>query len=1459
MSPHDDTHDSSEGLDELGRLVDRAAAGEDAEALLQGKGQKDVVRGLEALRGALEVRPDEVDAVLDEETVVPDVSGITPELPEDFELLGELGRGGMGVVYRARQRSLDRTVAIKVLAPGELLFGHALKRFHREAKTLAKLRHPHIVSVHEVGTTAGRLWFSMDFVAGESLDERLEKRPLSPSQTVRLMKQVVGAVAYVHSHGVIHRDLKPANILLDEAGDAFVTDFGLALEVDAEASLTQTGQVLGTPAWMAPEQARGKSEAIGEGTDIYGLGALMYACLCGKAPIEGANAVEQVMAVLRGDQVPLRKRNPHLPPDLIRIAEKALAVKPEHRYGSARAMLEDLERFEAGKAVRAQPPAPTYRIGRALARHRTLLLGLAVGVVLGIGALLALGADRDRDESERLLALGTSMLVDEDFRAAERVADDVEVRLGDPAGDDRAERLFARARLLKSRALIGQDKLKEADAVLADAHERMHDATPTSWEGAPFVLLERAALSHLLGQRTHVHDFRFKARHFAEARLREMRGGLQADRARVDALLIEERPAFLDRPRHPLHALSQRWLQVRVPSAASSLERDALWPHLETNPQAHVGAIHAVWVGEVEAGRLLKTRGVNGLRDLSDTLLDSVATDTSWPDVVRRSAALILAVRWGAANAFVPPGALSIPANADVDVKALVGNVRTQRSTKGVSRWRFGMASAVDQWRELEEAIDGGADVRALAMRRRILRSWVTWYLGEVQSPSAAIDRAGEIENEGVEASLLRRFAKQSGEDATTEALIRTLGTTENLATAGNAYHLLSIRNPNRNVGLAVGREGRERLVSAWREAAQPLPSRTRVRFALLQQRGTGWEVVTEREASVGPSERRGFRLRYEIPADYRGRPEMRVPATPMFREPLPHGFSFSATVSLTHAHEGPAIELGAPAVEMRSTGYVLETAEVGPRIRPLGRVALLAPRYRGLNGRDVVLLMYATADENERLPKTVAEWRMRLAADVATVSFGTGTHKLIPADPEQHAWSPRIGLRPRDRELLTVAATLGLPRDDTTLQTVEAAWLPHARSFGVHVGSMLRIARLMSGDAAALRIERPPSTDFQAYLRSKHLQQFLDVEPSELILQQGWAWWRLAREAQDEKIRAYAFRRVELSRPRQELSYVILRAHAEGTVDVPQEVLEGARNEATYEGSIVGALASRPGGQTYAVALWLIALSGLIGLAMQREKAGGFTCLLLVAAGFGFLTVDLDVGPFELAPDALGVLFLGLVVLVMRARYAPRYPLALLAPWALSIATLAAAEFGVQPQQLHLVGLALFALGVPVLTDLIARAADAAASRPRRRWRTELRSGPVGKPVQLLRRGGLLIAAVLLVFSISRAGWVPFVFGSLVIVLYGLWGRLAGRDGRPVHLRGSILLFLLPALTMNVLMWMQLGKSNFPRWDRGFPDVVSILLPAVCLVTLLAILTQLVKLAFVPQARPTKRSAKPA
>ena len=272
----------------------------------------------------------------------------------DYELLEEIGRGGQGVVYRARQKSLNRIVALKVIGLGQWATEAHLKRFRLEAEAAARLDHPCIVPIHEVGERDGYCYFSMNFVEGGQLDEVVGREPLPIRRAVELIAKLARAVHYAHEHGILHRDIKPGNVLLDQKGEAHLTDFGLARLVETESTVTGTKEVLGTPSYMAPEQAVGETRKLTSATDVYGLGAVLYQLLTGQPPFAGGTTYETVKLLLETEPRRPRLLNPKIDRDLSAICLKCLDKDPKRRYPSALALAEDLEHWIKHEPIRAK-------------------------------------------------------------------------------------------------------------------------------------------------------------------------------------------------------------------------------------------------------------------------------------------------------------------------------------------------------------------------------------------------------------------------------------------------------------------------------------------------------------------------------------------------------------------------------------------------------------------------------------------------------------------------------------------------------------------------------------------------------------------------------------------------------------------------------------------------------------------------------------------------------------------------------------------------------------------------------------------------------------------------------------------------------------------------------------------------------------------------------------------------
>jgi serine/threonine-protein kinase len=290
---------------------------------------------------------------------------------DDYELQEELGRGGMGVVYKARQKSLNRLVAIKMMRDARLASEADRARFRAEAAAAAKLKHPHIVTVHEVGEHDGQPFFVMEYVEGQPLNQRItEHGPLLPREAAKLVAEVARAIEHAHEHGILHRDLKPSNILLGCDGEPFVMDFGLAKRLTVAPGSkpdwrTQTGAIVGTPSYMAPEQATGRKD-LSAATDVYALGAILYELLTGRPPFQAANPVDTLLMVLEQDPVPPRWLDPGIDRDLEMICLKCLQKPPELRYASAAELAHDLEAFVAGESLASQPSGLRYFVSRML-------------------------------------------------------------------------------------------------------------------------------------------------------------------------------------------------------------------------------------------------------------------------------------------------------------------------------------------------------------------------------------------------------------------------------------------------------------------------------------------------------------------------------------------------------------------------------------------------------------------------------------------------------------------------------------------------------------------------------------------------------------------------------------------------------------------------------------------------------------------------------------------------------------------------------------------------------------------------------------------------------------------------------------------------------------------------------------------------------------------------------------
>ncbi|MCW5558714.1 MAG: serine/threonine protein kinase, partial [Verrucomicrobiae bacterium] len=333
-----------------------------------------------------------------------------------YELLEEIGRGGMGVIYKARQPGLDRVVALKMLLAGEFADAKARERLLREARIAARLTHPGIVTIHEVGEYGGRPYFAMEYVPGPNLSQLCRDGLLPVNAAVRYAEQLARAVHYAHQQGVIHRDVKPANVLISPADEAKLTDFGLTKSLGDP---TRTIESAGSPNFMAPEQADSSLGKPGTHTDVFGLGAILYYLLAGRPPAVGESLSETLRAVATGEPMPPRQLRPALPRDLETITLKCLEKEPGRRYGSALAVAEELSRWRNHQPIHARPATGPERFTKWV-RRRPAVAALSAAVTVSLlGGLVATTGQWRRAEGERHEALRHAYAAD--IQAASRV------------------------------------------------------------------------------------------------------------------------------------------------------------------------------------------------------------------------------------------------------------------------------------------------------------------------------------------------------------------------------------------------------------------------------------------------------------------------------------------------------------------------------------------------------------------------------------------------------------------------------------------------------------------------------------------------------------------------------------------------------------------------------------------------------------------------------------------------------------------------------------------------------------------------------------------------------------------------------------------------------------------------------------------------------------------------------
>jgi serine/threonine protein kinase len=369
-----------------------------------------------------------------------------PSVP-GYELMGLIGRGGMGVVYKARQIQLNRIVALKMIIAGNLAGADEVARFQTEARAVASLQHANIVQIHEIGDSAGYPYFALEFVAGGSLAQALHGKPLPVQRSAQLVETLAQAMHYAHQRGIVHRDLKPGNVLLMADGAPKVADFGLAKMLEGDATptagqeRTRTGAILGTPSYMAPEQAAGQNKEVGPAADVYALGAILYELLTGRPPFVADTALDTIMQVIHQEPVAPAWLQPKVPRDLNTICLKCLDKDPRRRYASAAELADDLRRYLAGEPIRARAISRWGRLVKWSRRRPTVAaLTAAVLLLTVVGFALVTWqwrrAEHERDDAETARGAAVqSALAEKDANEKAQIA-----RKGEAAARERAGR-----------------------------------------------------------------------------------------------------------------------------------------------------------------------------------------------------------------------------------------------------------------------------------------------------------------------------------------------------------------------------------------------------------------------------------------------------------------------------------------------------------------------------------------------------------------------------------------------------------------------------------------------------------------------------------------------------------------------------------------------------------------------------------------------------------------------------------------------------------------------------------------------------------------------------------------------------------------------------------------------------------------------------------------------------------
>jgi len=387
-----------------------------------------------------------------------------------YEILGILGRGGMGVVYKARQLGLNRIVALKMILAGNQATAEDIARFQIEAQAVAQLQHPNIVAIYEIGQQDGYPFFSLEYCEGGSLQQRLDGTPMPPREAAALVESLARGMDYAHKRQIIHRDLKPANILFAADGTPKITDFGLAKRLNEDQGQTATEAILGTPTYMAPEQAQGKTRQVGPAADIYALGAILYDALSGRPPFRGTTALDTLQMVQTAEPIPLVRLQPNLPRDLNTICMKCLEKDPQRRYASAAALADDLRRFLDGRPILARPTSQLERLCKWARRHPSsaLLLTLLFLFPLMIAGVSLEYAQRIQRQNDQIEEQKAEL---EKTNESLKIANKKEQQEAEKArrAQQEAEREAEKARQARAEAEMARRKIELAEQAAQDA------------------------------------------------------------------------------------------------------------------------------------------------------------------------------------------------------------------------------------------------------------------------------------------------------------------------------------------------------------------------------------------------------------------------------------------------------------------------------------------------------------------------------------------------------------------------------------------------------------------------------------------------------------------------------------------------------------------------------------------------------------------------------------------------------------------------------------------------------------------------------------------------------------------------------------------------------------------------------------------------------------------------------